>query len=247
VGIHLLPVKILLFLEQARKMLVQGKIEPIREGKGEEIGFWGSFEEQRLYALRALSGEFQRTLELMENARIFENVRSFIDIGGGHGIFSIGFVKTHPDLRGCIMDLPEVVPITRKFIKAYGLEDKLKVIEGDATRDIPGKYDLAFSSDILPYGREAISIFKNVYKALSEKGVFVMKDMVPKADWSESFYQLVHMALVMMHLGDPERFEMPPTAKSYMKLMEQCRFKRTMFLGWIRRSCTVFTGWKFLT
>ena len=72
-----------------------------------------------------------------------------------------------------------------------------------------------------------------------------MKDMVPKTDWSESFYQLVHMALVMMHLRDPERFEMPPTAKSCMKLMEQCRFERTMFLGWIRRSCTVFAGWKF--
>lgn len=238
------------FWSRLGRMLAEGKIEPL----GSEAEFkpsWGSFEMQRHFALRALAGEFQMTLELMEANGAFNRVKNFIDIGGGHGIFSIGFLKTHPDLNGTIFELPQVTPVTRRFLEAYKMEEKIKIIAGDIYKDpIPGRYDLAFISNIgIPYvsydGVKTAS--KKIYEAIEDGGSFVIKEIIPHKDWSESFYQLAHSLPMLIHWGDPEEFASALshiTAEQLMGIMRDVGFADVKFLGWVRRWCTVIMGLK---
>ncbi len=227
------------------RMLVEGKIEPLG-GEGEPP--FGDFELQRHYALRALAGEFQATLKLMEAEGIFSMTRRFIDVGGGHGIYAIGFIKTHPGLKGAILDRPEVLPTARRFVEAYGLEEKIELIAGDIFRDrVPGSYELAFISDIgLPYvPPDAIeAAFGELHRVLEPPGVLVVKEIAPHRDWAESFYQLAHQLLALVQSGDPEWLASMPTAEDFMGIMRRVGFPRTKFLGWIGRWETVVMGWK---
>ncbi|GEM_PF-2334370 len=229
------------FWRRLGELLAGERLEPL-EGEEER---WDDLAMQRHYALRALAGEFQATLRLMEGAGVFSRVRRFIDLGGGHGIFAIGFVKTHPELEGAVLDLPQVVPITRRFLEAYKLAGKIETIPGDLYKDpIPGRYDLAFMSDVSPGRDEARIVIKKAYDALEDGGVLVIKDMIPHRDWSESFPQLAHQLLILIHQGDPDEFELIPTAEELLELMREAGFTGGKFLGWIRGWCTVVMGVK---
>ena len=222
-----------LFWGRLVRLLAGERLEPLG-GEGEEER-WDDFEMQRHYALRALAGEFQATLGLMEGAGAFSGVRSFIDLGGGHGLFAIGFVKAHPELEleGAVLDLPEVIPITRRFLEAYGLADKIETIPGDLYSEdpIPDRYELAFMSDVSPTRDEAWIVIGKAYEALEDGGILVIKGMVPRRDWSESFPQLAHQLLILIHRGDPDRFELIPTAEEFLGIMREAGFAEKGFLG----------------
>ena len=224
-------------------LLTGERLEPL----GGEEERWDDPAMQRHFALRALAGEFQETLRLMEGADIFSRAKRFIDLGGGHGLFAIGFVKAHPELRGAVFDLPRVIPITQEFLEAYKLTDKIKAIPGDLYNPkdpIPGRYDLAFMSDVSPGRAEARIVIRKAYEALEAGGVLVIKDMIPHRDWSESFPQLAHQLLILIHWGDPDGFELIPTAEELLEIMREAGFTDGRFLGWIRSWCTVVMGTK---
>jgi len=72
--------------------------------------------------------------------------KSLLDIGGGHGLYAIGFTAFNPKLEAYVFDLPKVTPITCKFIKKYGAQ-RVQVISGDFNKDDIGEaYDAIFSS-----------------------------------------------------------------------------------------------------
>jgi hypothetical protein len=179
-----------------------------------------------------LAGEFQETLKLLEANGLFLGVKSFIDLGSGHGIYAIGFVRPYPGLKGTVFDLPRVILITQKFLAAYGMEDKIKTIAGDLYRDaIPGKYGLAFMSNVSPTREEAQTVFRKVFDALEEGGKLVVKDMIPHRDWSGSFYQLAHQLIILIHQGDPDEFAPIPTAERLIGIMRDTGFANSRFPG----------------
>ncbi len=77
-------------------------------------------------------------------------VRSVLDAGGGSGVFSMAFVRAQPNLRATVFDLPEIVPLTRRYVAEAGLSDRVRTVAGDLTRDSLGRdVDLVFLSAIL--------------------------------------------------------------------------------------------------
>jgi precorrin-6B methylase 2 len=72
--------------------------------------------------------------------------RRLLDIGGGHGLYSIAFTALNPKLDAYVFDLPNITPITCKYIDEYGAQ-RVHVISGDFTTDSIGQcYDAIFSS-----------------------------------------------------------------------------------------------------
>lgn len=207
---------------------------------------WSQEAIQRYMALRALGGEFHQTCELLERTRIFERARRLLDLAGGHGLFAIGFLKRYPALEAAILELPEVLPVTAPYLKAYGLEGRIPMMAGDVYKDpIPEGFDVIFVSNLSPPRSAVESLFCKIYEALPEGGVFVYKDIVPRKDWSEAFYPLAHKLLITTSLGDSRYCgQWPPTAQEARAAMKAVGFRRTRFLGWIDRWCTVSAGWK---
>jgi precorrin-6B methylase 2 len=72
--------------------------------------------------------------------------RRLLDIGGGHGLYSIAFAALNPELEAFVFDRPNITSITCKHIDAYEAAH-VNVISGDFYVDSIGEcYDAIFSS-----------------------------------------------------------------------------------------------------
>ena len=112
-------------------------------------------------------------------------VKSVLDIGGGSGAYCMEFVTKKPDVNATVFDLPNVVPITKKFIDKEGFSDKIKTFTGDYTRDdLPKGFDLVFLSAIihsnsLETNQELIT---KCFNSLNKNGKIVIQDWIMNND-----------------------------------------------------------------
>ncbi|HWQ10819.1 MAG TPA: methyltransferase [Holophaga sp.] len=112
-------------------------------------------------------------------------VRRMLDVGGGPGAFAIAFARAEPGLRAEVLDLPEVVPITRRHIGEAGLQDRVTARAGDLRADLLGEgYDLILVSAICHMLDETDNrdLFRRCAKALAPRGRLVIRDFVLEPD-----------------------------------------------------------------
>jgi SAM-dependent methyltransferase len=109
------------------------------------------------------------------------NVKSVLDIGGGSGAFSMAFVSRKPEIEATVFDLPNVVPITRKFLEKEGFADRIKTYAGDYTSDnLPAGFDLVFLSAIIHSNSLDVNsdLIKKCYGSLNRNGRIVIQDWI---------------------------------------------------------------------
>lgn len=110
-----------------------------------------------------------------------EKFHHLLDIGGASGSWTIEFLKAMPDAAATIFDLPEVIPMAEKRIKASGLADRVTLTGGDFnTDDLPGDADFAWVGAILHMlSREQIrALLAKVCKALEPGGTIAIADVL---------------------------------------------------------------------
>ncbi|WP_202320154.1 methyltransferase [Archaeoglobus neptunius] len=124
-------------------------------------------------AENALLGELQRTVRIVAEYEEFRRARRLLDLGGGHGLYSIAFTKLNARLTAVVFDLPEVVERAREYVRKYGGE-RVKFIAGDFFVDDIGEgYDIVFSS-YNPSGKNVWMIDK-IRDAMNSGGLYVNK------------------------------------------------------------------------
>jgi len=115
-----------------------------------------------------------------------DGARRMLDLGGGSGAISIAFAKAAPGLECEIVDLTEVLPITKEHIRKAGLADRIHTRAGDMlTVPLePGKYDLVLLSAICHMFSpdENRRLLGRAYQALADGGRLVISDFVLDAD-----------------------------------------------------------------
>src|SRR5690606_24141523 len=73
-----------------------------------------------------------------------------IDVGGGHGGYSLELAHRFPDLRAVVFDLPPVIEVAREIIAETGLRDRVTARAGDFRADSLGSgYDVALLFGVL--------------------------------------------------------------------------------------------------
>jgi SAM-dependent methyltransferase len=112
-------------------------------------------------------------------------IKSILDIGGGSGAYSMEFVSKKPEIEPTVFDLPNVVPITKKFIDKEGFSNKIKTQPGDyTTDDLPEGFDLVFLSAIIhsnPLETNQVLI-KKCFNSLNKNGKIVIQDWIMNND-----------------------------------------------------------------
>jgi SAM-dependent methyltransferase len=73
------------------------------------------------------------------------------DIGGGHGGLLAAILRAHPDMRGILFDLPETIIGAKKFLKSYGVFDRVTLAGGDFLAEIPVEADLYVLKSVLQH------------------------------------------------------------------------------------------------
>lgn len=122
-----------------------------------------------------LLGRLQTTLKLVRELPEFKSARKLIDLGGGHGLFGIGFAQENSQMEVVIYDQPGVAEIASEYIERYGVGDRVKTMSGDYTKDDIGSgYDIAFEA--CSFGGDADqarSFYENVASSLKDGGLFI--------------------------------------------------------------------------
>lgn len=114
--------------------------------------------------------------------------KTMLDIGGGHGLYSIYFTEKYPGLKACVLDLPAVTEIARVNIDRYKAADRVSVISGDFQDMKPGeKYDVVFVSNVTASHEELCALLTRARGLLSRSGMLILRNYVSDTghdDWS---------------------------------------------------------------
>ena len=79
-----------------------------------------------------------------------DGVARVLDVGGGSGAFAMAFARKQPGLAAVVFDLPNVVPLTRDYVTAAGLADRVTTAVGDYLVDpLPSGFDLVLLSAVI--------------------------------------------------------------------------------------------------
>jgi len=114
-----------------------------------------------------------------------DGVKKMLDLGGGSGAYSMAFVEQNPNMKAVIFDLPNVIPLSKRYVAENGKSDKFTFIEGDYLRDDIGKgYDLIFLSAIIHINsyEENNMLIKRCADALNINGQLVISDFIMDED-----------------------------------------------------------------
>ncbi len=114
-------------------------------------------------------------------------VTSLLDVGGGSGAFAMAFVRAKLEIHATVFDLPDIVPITRRYIEQEGLADRISIVSGDLTCDELGRgFDVVFLSAIVHSftPEENRRLVQKAARALRPGGRVVVQDFVMSEDRS---------------------------------------------------------------
>ncbi len=131
-------------IEKALKVLSETAIT-IRKGEPQaKIDWSGSKGKSTANFFRGqFSGTLQAGRELAQKIEVSDS-HHILDVAGGSGGVAIALCESFLNVKVSVIDLPEVVSITREFITEKGLTDRIDIISGDVVKNPPdGQYNAA--------------------------------------------------------------------------------------------------------
>jgi hypothetical protein len=171
----------------------------------------------------AMVGVHGRETAAMIDAYDFSGIGVLADVGGGNGSLLTAVLTKHPAMRGLLYDLPGVTERARTNLQAAGLADRCKVIGGSFFESIPGEADAYLLRHIIHDWEDgkAITILKNVRRAMSGEGRLLLVESVITAGNAPSFGKLLDLTMLTIP-GGKER-----TEDEFRRLFEAGGFQLT--------------------
>lgn len=96
-----------------------------------------------------------------------------LDVGGGHGGYSMALARRYPNVEATVFELPAAAEVAREIIAGEGLSDRVSVQSGDFQKEDLGRgYDLILLFGVLasetPQGK--VALLRKCYEALVPGG-----------------------------------------------------------------------------
>ncbi|QDR79876.1 methyltransferase [Sporomusa termitida] len=121
---------------------------------------------------RAVTGEFVQTTV---QAVSLDRKKHLLDLGGGHGFYSIAFAQKYPGLTVTLFDVPDIAALAAAAIANYGLSGRVQTRAGDfLATDIGSGYDAVLCSLMLSPSTLA-TVLPKVYSAVLPGGTLIVR------------------------------------------------------------------------
>ena len=136
---------------------------------------WRIYQDGMIAIARMAAGEIVAKVPLPRGAR------RLLDIGGGHGLYSIAFCRRHPELSCTVFDLPQALEVARETIAFEHMGARVGVQAGDfCVNELGGGYDVALLFNIvhafLP--EQNAGLLQKAARALNPGGLIVINDQI---------------------------------------------------------------------
>jgi len=152
-------------------------------------------ERLRQIGVFGLMGSVQNTVNICN----LDTAKRLLDLGGGHGFFSIAFAQKYPELSVTLFDLPHIVTLAGQFIRQFAVEQQVKLMGGNfLTDDIGTGYDAVLCSNILHSSKRDIVLAK-VSQALKPGGQIILRCRV--SDCADNLENAVAKLRWRLHSG----------------------------------------------
>lgn len=138
----------------------------------------------------------------------FSGINHLVDVGGGVGALMVEVLTVHPSIKGTITDLPSVVEIADKVIRARGMQDRCQVVAGDFFESVPEEGDAYLLSNIIHDwpDEECRLILNNCHRAMKADSKLLVMEMVIPPGNEPSVAKLLDLEM-MVTTGGRERTE----------------------------------------
>lgn len=154
----------------------------VRTGQPLRIHETMTTDEWALYQRGMRSGAELSTPEVVLRTPVPRGARDLLDIGGGHGYYSVALCRRHTGLRATILDLPEAVAQAAPILAREGMGSRVVHWSGDALRADLGSeaYDLVFIANLVHHFDDATNraLVRRIARALRPGGVLVIGDVI---------------------------------------------------------------------
>lgn len=106
-------------------------------------------EESAQFLTLALMGRAKNVAPYLAEAVDLSECSKLLDVGGGTGIYSIGFLKQYENLQATVLDHPNVLKLATSFAAEYDVTDRLNCNPFDMFSSEFPKGDVVLLSNIL--------------------------------------------------------------------------------------------------
>lgn len=177
---HSLYDAILLQFVDAR--LIEQTERFVRTGEAAEVHTALAPDEWELYQRGMRSGANIAAAEIARRLPVPRGARDLLDIGGGHGQYSVALCRRHPNLRAVILDLPQAVEAAEPILAREDMGDRVVHWPGDAREvDVGAEtYDAILIFNLIHHfeaetNRELVA---RCARALRPGGLLAIGDMI---------------------------------------------------------------------
>ena len=127
---------------------------------------------------------------------------SWLDVGGGSGVWSAVWLGLNKQANGTQLDWPSVNKIGRGYVGNFGVGDRFHTIDGDFhTTDFgSAKYNYAIYAHIAHQESPAenLATFRRFHKALKPGGTLVINDFILNDDRTGHPFALIFAAQMLV-------------------------------------------------
>lgn len=111
---------------------------------GEQSRAWSA-----LMASAMTANAKSRGIEIVDRVD-FSNVKTFLDVGAGPGMYSFAICERYPQVTATLLDLPGSLDIAAKNAATCGFPERIELVSGDAMTWTPERrFDVVLMSNML--------------------------------------------------------------------------------------------------
>ena len=171
----------------------------------------------------AMSGMTAQANEALHAAYDFGGIKKIMDVGGGHGGLITSILKKNPNMRGILLDSPQVIEGAKTTVAASGIGERCELVGGDFFQSVPPGADAIILKWIIHDWNDdqSVAILKNCHRALPDNGKLILVEAVVPASNEPHFSKFIDLNMLVM-TGGRER-----TESEFRKLYEDSGFKLT--------------------
>ena len=134
----------------------------------------------------------------------FEKYKTISDVGGALALLSRIVGARHPHLKFTSFDLPPVLPLAQKQIKAAGMEERITAVAGDFFKDALPEADVITMGNILhDWNLEKKKVLiRKAYDALPQGGALIAIENIIDDARRENAFGLLMSLNMLIEFGD---------------------------------------------
>jgi SAM-dependent methyltransferase len=162
-------------------------------------GFWEDLETHPdiasgFDALMGPAGHGIPDSQILVDPADWDSVRTVVDVGGGTGALLAEVLRTRPNVRGILVDMPPTVARSGVIFQAAGVTDRVTTVGQSFFDPLPGGGDLYILKSVLSDwpDREATAILRRCAEAARPAGrVVIFTGAGPSEDASPALLMMV--------------------------------------------------------